>query len=138
MNLKRLAGSDRYDCPDISTRLGVELLILECQVVLADTYTAFLKHPDPYSIHHYQEPDNPPPSQFDRELPCRILADQDLSVAIIDRATKEQITITGRADWVFGYRGTNVLGYFGCINVVQPVDFSSAETTLITNLGMCS
>lgn len=136
MNLERLARSDRYDCPDISARLSVELLVLECQVVLADTYTEFLKDPDPYSLYNYTVPDNPPPSQFDRDLPCRILPDVDLSVTVTDPITKAPVTITGTADWVFGTSPNNVLGYFGCIKVVQSSVFSSGETLLIADLGI--
>lgn len=46
LSLGRLARFDSVDSPDITARLGVELLILECHYKLAGTYTDYLKDPD--------------------------------------------------------------------------------------------
>lgn len=121
----------------------MELLVLECQVLLAETYTDFLKNPDPYGHMEYKEPDYPPPLAFDRELPVRILANADLSVTVTNPGTRARTTITGRVDWVFGEQGHDIRdydqrGYFGCIKVVQTAEFSSAETTLLADLGKYS
>lgn len=143
MNLDRLAHSDNVDCPNITARLGVELLVLECQVLLAETYTDFLKNPDPYGHMEYKEPDYPPPLAFDRDLPVRILADADLSVTVTDPKSRVRTTITRRVDWVFGEQGYDIRdydqrGYFGCIKVVQTAELSSAETTVLADLGKYS
>lgn len=107
--------------------------------MLAETYTEYLKDPDPYGRYEYKAPEYPPPLLFDRELPVRILADADLSVTVTKPSTP-RTTITGRVDWVFAEQGDHrtgydVRGYFGCIKVVQASVFSSAETTLLADLG---
>lgn len=144
INLDRLAHCDSVDCPDISTRLGVELLILECHCVLTGTYTDYLKDPDPKGQMGYGELDNPGPSMFDRELPIRILADADLSVTVTHPSTRARTTITGRADWVFKNQKNfsltryDINGYYGCFKVVQAAEFSPAEITLLADLGKSS
>lgn len=109
--------------------------MLECQIALAETYTEYLKNPKPYGRYPDTGPDDPPPPLFDIELPFRILGDADLSVTVADPRTGGRTTITGQLDWVFGTEGYNVTGYFACIKVVQAADFSSAETTLLAELG---
>lgn len=83
-------------------------------------------------------PQAPKKARISRELPCRLLPDVDLSVTLVDTKANAQMTITGRADWVFGVSPGDVLSYFGCITVVQSMEFSSAETSLIANLCIVS
>ena len=67
----------------------------------------------------------------------RIYPEVELSVEIMEPTTKENIRVTGRADWGFGYSGRNGAAhgtFLGAMEAKQRDLFSTAEQQLLTYL----
>ena len=121
------------DESEATRRIAVDMMLIACKLHIMDLY------PTHFSPKRQKVASRPgSPQDQDRET-VKIYPEIELAVEVMDPYTKENIRVTGRADWGFGYSGRHGVAdgtFLVAVEAKRRDLFGGAEKQLLTYLAI--
>ena len=122
------------DATEATSRIAVDMMLIACKLHVMELHPT---HFSPKKRKVASRPGTPESSEIQEMV--RVYPEVELAVKVMHPTKNEEVCVTGRADWGFGYSGRNDVAhgtFFVVMEAKQRDLFSSAERQLLTYLAI--